>query len=141
MAKRAIEFISPQRSQQLTDLADRAKLSLTRFAGMDIGYDAVGLQTLDEWIESHLHQFPQPSQKMQTIWSAFLGEAFRRRYQGQWGIDRSRDRARLGVICPRSGDDPLFVDVCDQVVRRVRDGISESLAFYYTMKGIEIKSS
>lgn len=141
MAKRSIEFIPPQRSQQLTELANRAKLSLSRYAGVDVGYNAIGLQTLDEWIERYLQQFPLPSDKMRMIWCAFLGEAFRQRYQGQWGIDRSGSRTQLGVICPRTDEDPLFIDVYDQIGRRLRDGMSQSLAFYYTMKGIEIKST
>jgi hypothetical protein len=140
MPSHSIEIIPPQRSQQLTELADRAKLILSRYAGTDVGYSAVGMQMLDEWIERYQQQFPQPPQKMQTLWCAFLGEAFRQRYQGQWGIDRSGDRTRLGVICPRAGADPLFVDVFDQVARRLRDGMDASLAYYYTMKGIETKS-
>ncbi len=140
MAKRTIEFIPPQRSHELTQLADRAKLNLSRYAGLDVDYDAIGLQTLDECIERYQRQFPEPSPKMRMVWCAFLGETFRRRYQGQWGIERSGGRARLGVICPRGEEHPLFIDVCDQVARRLRDGMAESVAFYYTMKGIEIRS-
>ena len=140
MAKRLIQFISPQRSRQMTDLADRAKVSLSRFAGIDVDYDAIGLQMLDEWIERYLQQFPKASAETQLVWGAFLGEAFRHRHEGQWGIDSTGQRQRLGVICPREGQFPLFADVMDQVGRRIREGMNESLAFYYTIKGIEITS-
>ncbi|MCU0521499.1 MAG: DUF3806 domain-containing protein [Anaerolineae bacterium] len=140
MAKRSIQFIQPQRSRQLTDLADRAKISLSRYAGIDVDYDAIGLQMLDEWIERHLQQFPNPSAEILLVWGAFLGEAFRHRHEGQWGIDSTGPHNRVGVICPREGRSPLFADVMDQVGRRIREGMNESLAFYYTIKGIEITS-
>jgi hypothetical protein len=141
MAKLAIQFIPPQRSRQLTDLADCAKLSLSRYAGIDVDYNAVGLQTLDEWIDRHIRQFPAPSPEIETAWCAFLGETFRRRYEGQWGIDNSGAKARLGIICPGTDETPVFVDVMDQVHRRVRNGMNESLAFYYTIKGVELRTN
>lgn len=138
MTKRSTQFISPQKSRQLTDLADRAKVSLSRYAGIDVEYNAIGLQLLDEWIERHLKQAGDPSAEIRIVWGAFLGEAFRRRYQGQWGVDSTGPHERLGIICPREGHPPIFVDVMDQVARRAREGMEESLAFYYTIKGIEI---
>jgi len=102
MAKRSIQFIPPQKSGQLTHLADRARLSLARYA--------------------------------------FLGETFRRRFNGQWALDASTRRPRLGIVCPRSDQGLIFVDVMDQVSRRISHGMNESLAFYYTIKGVEIKS-
>ena len=140
MTKRSIQFLPPQRSRELTELADRAKVSLSRYAGIDVDYNAIGLQTLDEWIERHLQQFPDPSAEIQIVWGAFLGEAFRHRHQGQWGIDSTGRRGRLGIICAREGQAPLFVDVMDQIVRRIRDGMDESVAFYYTIRGVEITS-
>ncbi len=141
MTKRAVQFIPPQKSRQLTDLADRAKLSISRYAGVDVDYNAVGLQTLDEWIDRHIRQFPTPSPEIETVWCAFLGETFCRRFEGQWGIDSSGSKARLGVICPRADESPVFVDVMDQVRRRIRNGMNESLAFYYTIRGVEIRST
>jgi len=140
MAKRSIQFIPPQKSGQLTHLADRARLSLARYARIEVDYNAVGLQTLDEWIERHVQQFPKPSQGIRLVWSAFLGETFRRRFNGQWGIDASSRHPRLGIVCPRDGEGLIFVDVIDQVSRRISRGMNESLAFYYTIKGVEIKS-
>ena len=59
MAKRSIQFIPPQKSSQLTHLADRARLSLAQYSGIEVDYNAIGLQTLDEWIERHVQQFPK----------------------------------------------------------------------------------
>jgi hypothetical protein len=135
---RSIQFLAPTRSRQLADLADRAKVSLSRYAGIDVDYNAVGLQMLDEWIDRYLQQFANPTAEIKIVWGAFLGEAFRHRYHGQWGTDIAGEHERLGVICARDGLAPLFVDVMDQVARRLREGMNESLAFYYTIKGIEI---
>jgi len=141
MAKRSIQFIPPQKSVQLTHLADRARLSLAQYAGIEVDYNAVGLQTLDEWIERHVQQFPKPSQEIRMVWGAFLGETFRRRFSGQWGIDASSRHPRLGIVCPRDGQGPIFVGVIDQISRRISRGMNESLAFYYTIKGVEINST
>lgn len=140
MAKRSVQFIPTQKSEQLTELANRARVSLSRYAGIEVEYNAVGLQTLDEWIERHIRQFPNPSPEIRMVWGAFLGETFRRRHMGQWGIEHAGRRPRLGVICPREEEAPVFVDVMDQVGRRIREGMNESLAFYYTIKGVEIRS-
>ncbi len=141
MAKRSIQFISPQKSGQLTRLADRVRLSLVEYSGAEVDYNAVGLQTLDEWIERHVERFPQPSQEIRMVWGAFLGETFRRRFNGQWGIDASSRHAQLGIVCSRVGQGLIFVDVMDQVSRRISSGMNESLAFYYTIKGVEIRST
>lgn len=140
MNKRTIYLIPRQRSAQLSSLAEQARISLNRYSGIDVDYDAVGLQTLDEWIERHLHQFPEPSAQIRTVWGAFLGETFRRRYTGRWGIHNGTSRPRLGVVCPRNSQSPLFVDIMDQITRRIQQGMSESLAFYYAIKSVDIKS-
>lgn len=136
--KRLTQFISPQKSRQLSDLADRAKVSLSRYAGTDVEYNAIGLQLLDEWVERHLKQVGEPSTEIRILWGAFLGETFRRRYQGQWGTDRTGPSERLGIIYSRDDQAPAFIDVMGQIALRIRDGMEESLAFYYAIKGIEI---
>lgn len=141
MNKHAVQFLSPQRSQQLTELAERARFGLSRYTGVPIDYDAVGLQALDEWIERYVRQFPRPSQEIQMVWCAFLGETFRRRHDGQWSVDNAGPRPRLGIVCPTQTRDPLFIDVMGQITQRIRKGMAESLAFYYTIKGIEIRSA
>ncbi len=140
MAKHPFQFIPPRQARQLTELAERARLSLSRFAGVDVEYNAVGLQLLDEWIDRHLRQFPKPSKEIVTVWGAFLGETFRRRFNGEWAVNTSGGKPKLGVLCPKQDRGLVFVDVMDQMQRRIREGMSESLAFYYTIKGVEIKS-
>ncbi len=140
MAQRPIKFIPPQQSRQLTELAERARVSLGRFAGVDVEYNAVGLQLLDEWIDRHLKQFPEPSKEIVMVWGAFLGETFRRRFRGEWGISSSGTKPQLGVICPRDDKGLVFADTMQQMQRRIKEGMNESLAFYYTIKGVEIKS-
>ena len=139
MMQHPINFIPPQQSRQLTDLAERARVSLTRFAGIDVEYNAIGLQLLDEWIDRHLKQFPEPSKEIVMVWGAFLGETFRRRFNGEWGINTAGRKPHLGVICPKDDQGVLFTDVMHQMQRRIKNGMNESLAFYYTIKGVEIK--
>jgi hypothetical protein len=124
----------------MTELAERARVSLSRYAGINVEYNAVGLQTLDEWIERHLSQFPEPSYEIRSVWAAFLGETFRRRYQGQWGTAAASQRPRLGIICFREDGSFVFVDILNLINRRLEAGMNESLAFYYTIKGVEIKA-
>ncbi len=141
MLPETLHFLPPTQARQLTELADRARLSLSRFASMDVAFDAVGLQMLDEWIDRHLRQFPDPSRDILTVWGAFLGEVFRRRFHGEWAIDNSQRRPRLGVICPRAQRGLLFVDVMEQVQRRIKHDMQESLAFYYAEKSVEIRET
>lgn len=141
MSQSPIKFIPPNQSNQLTELAERARVSLSRFAGLEVEYNAIGLQMLDEWIDRHLRQFPEPSPEIVMVWGAFLGETFRRRFNGAWGVQSAGRKPQLGVICPRDEDDGIvFTDVMDQMQRRIKTGMNESLAFYYTLKGVEIKS-
>ncbi len=139
MAQQPIKLIPQSQSHQLTELAERARVSLSHFAGLDVEYNAIGLQLLDEWIDRHLRQFPQPSQEITMVWAAFLGETFRRRFNGQWGLDTTGHKPHLGVICPKDIQGIVFTDVVDQMQRRIKEGMNESLAFYYTIKGVEIK--
>ncbi len=139
MAKETLQFLPPTQARQLTELADRARLSLSRFTSTKVEFDAVGLQLLDEWIDRHIRQFPEPSRDIITVWGAFLGEVFRRRFHGEWAIDNSQRKPRLGVICPREQRGLLFVDVMDQIQRRIKNDMQDSLAFYYAEKGVEIR--
>ncbi len=76
-----------------------------------------------------------------TLWGAFLGEVFRQRYNGEWAVDSSQRKPRLGILCPKESKGLVFVDIMDQIQRRVKEGMSESLIYYYTMKGIEVKDA
>lgn len=139
MVKETLQFLPPTQARQLTELADRARLGLSRFTSTKVEFDAIGLQLLDEWIDRHLRQFPEPSRDIITVWGAFLGEVFRRRFHGEWAIDNSQRKPRLGVICPREQRGLLFVDVMDQIQRRIKNDMQDSLAFYYAEKGVEIR--
>ncbi|MBN1260948.1 MAG: hypothetical protein JXB35_09735 [Anaerolineae bacterium] len=139
MVKQTISFLPPMQARQLTELAERARISLGRFASVDVSYDVNGLQLLDEWVDRHLRQFPSPSKDILTIWGAFLGEVFRRRFHGEWAIDQGKRQPRLGVICPKETRGLIFVDVMEQIQRRTHAGMAESLSWYYSMKAIEIK--
>jgi hypothetical protein len=141
MDKQSVQFIPPQQSRQLTDFAERARISLARFARAEVDFNAIGLQMLDEWIDRHLKQFPHPSPEIAMIWGAFLGETFRRRFNGQWAISKSGNKAYLGVLCPKPDSGLIYVDVMRQMDKRLKIGISQSLAYYYTMKGVDINSS
>jgi len=136
-----IQLLPSARSRQMRELAERAKTSLTRFASAEVAYNVIGIQLLDEWIDRHLRQFPKPSPNVLTVWGAFLGETFRQRFEGEWAVDKSQSRPRLGIVSPRGNHDFLFVDIMDQIERRVEAGISESLALYYTTKAVEIKEA
>ncbi len=139
MADRPIRLLSKAQSEQLHNLAERARLSLSQFSGIEVNYDVIGLQMLDEWIDRHMRQFPVPGKEMMTLWSAFLGEVFIRRLNGAWVIGQMKGGRRLGVLCPRPERGMVFVDVMGQVRKRIKEGMEASLAFFYTTKAIEIK--
>lgn len=139
MAQNALQLIPSQQAQQLTELAERARLGLSRFADAEIEYNAVGLQMLDEWIDRHLKQFPRPSKEIVMAWGAFLGETFRRRLGGEWGLNHTAGKPHLGIVCPKGETGLLFIDVMDQMQRRIKEGMNESLAFYYTLKSVELR--
>jgi hypothetical protein len=141
MVKKTIQFVPPQQSRQLTEFAERARTSLERYSRSQVEFDAIGLQMLDEWIERHLDQFPKPSSQIKMIWGAFLGETIRRRFNGQWAISKSGKKGLLGVLCPKPNTELTYIDVIKQIDLRLKKGMSQSLAYYYTMKGVEIRSS
>ncbi len=139
MSQNPLQLLPTPQARQLADLAERARLGLSRFAETEVEYNVVGLQLLDEWIDRHLKQFPRPSQEIIMAWGTFLGETFRRRFGGEWGLNTTGNKPRLGIIAPKGDTEVLFVDVMDQIQRRIKDGMNESLAFYYTLKGVEIR--
>ncbi len=139
MAQSPLQLIPSPQARQLVELAERARLGLSRFADTDVEYNAVGLQMLDEWIDRHLQQFPRPSKEIVMAWGTFLGETFRRRFGGEWGLNNAGNKPRLGIIAAKGETGVLFIDIMDQMQRRIKDGMNESLAFYYTIKGVEIR--
>ena len=139
MAEGDVEFLSPDRARYLVELAERARAALSRWAGQPVEYDATALQLLDEWIERVVRSTPNPSPAVQVLWTAFLGEVFRRRYQGEWVIQQD-DGKSLGVLCPVEAGGLHVVEVARQVRRRIQNGFSDSLALFYVREGALLRA-
>jgi len=137
MVAESVGFLAPERVRYLVEVAEQARAGLSRFAGYEVAYDSTALQLLDEWIEHYLRQFPYPSQATRLLWVSFLGEMFRRHHEGEW-ILWGRDR-RLALLCPAEGGAPYTVDVSGQVGRRIAEGVSASLAWFYATTSVELK--
>ncbi|HEY76464.1 MAG TPA: hypothetical protein G4O00_09830 [Thermoflexia bacterium] len=134
MASEGVHFLSPDRARYLVEVAERAREELGRWAGQRVNYDATALQLLDEWIEHVVRSTPSPPPSMQVLWTAFLGEVFRRRYQGEWVV-REDDGKALGVLCPMEAGGLHVVEVARQVRRRIQNGFADSLALFYVREG------
>jgi hypothetical protein len=138
--RRSVKFLSLEQIRYLTEMAEQARAAVARFSHQNVGYDVIALQLLDEWIDRHLRQFPEPSQGMRLLWVSFLGEMFRRRHGGEWIVEEgSGSKGELAVLCPVEGGGVRRVDVSGQVGRRIAEGISASLAYFYAMTSIELK--
>jgi len=133
----SIGILNDDKARSLKAVAEQAQTALARFAGHQVGYDPTALQALDEWIDRHLRQFPDPSRRMRLLWTAFLGEVLRQRHGGDWALQPG---GQLAVAYPRSDGDYRVVAVSAQVERRIEEGISASLAYFYAMTTIELKA-
>ena len=127
----SIEFLTPKQVRSLVEMAERAQEELSRVVGYAVAYDSTTMQLLDEWIDRHLRQFSDPSQKVRLLWACFLGEMFRRRHGGEWVFQRHDEGKRLAVLCPTARGGRRAVDVSGQIDRRITHGISESLTYFY----------
>jgi len=140
MMAEAVRFLAPEQAHYLAEMAERARAGLSRFVGYEADYSATALQLLDEWIDRHLRQFPNPSQGMRSLWISFLGEMFRRHHRGEW-IFQEQDKGKgLAVLCPTESGGLYAVDVSGQVNRRIAHGMSASLAYFYTVTCIKLKA-
>ena len=140
MSKTKVRLLPQNQASQLISLAERAQQSLSRYAGVEVEYNAVGMQMLDEWIDRQLRQTPHPSKQVILVWAAFFGAVFRRRFNGRWIMQyNAKGQAQLGVACPK-GRSYYFINVMEQIQKRIREGMQESLAFYYTITGMDIKA-
>jgi len=135
-----MEFLNLEQIRQMVEMAEQARDALGDYVGYDVDYDSVALQLVDEWIERHLRQFPQPSSKMRLLWISFLGEVFRRRHWGEWIVQGRDAGGGLAVLCPGEGGRRYTVDVSGQVNRRITQGMSASLAYFYVVTSIELKA-
>ena len=136
----AVRFLAPEQARYLAEMAERARTGLSRFVGYEVGYETTALQLLDEWVDRHLRQFPNPSQGMCLLWISFLGEMFHRHRTGEW-IFQERDKGQgLAVLCPTESGGLCTVDVSDQINRRIAHGMSDSLAYFYAITCIKLKA-
>ena len=140
MMKESVRFLSPEQIRSLVEMAEQAQAALGRFVGYEVAYDSTALQLLDEWIDRHLRQLPNPSQRVRLLWISFLGEAFRRRHEGEWAVWGRDKRGSLVVLCPMEGGGVYTADVSGQVNRRIAQGMSASLVYFYTVTVIELRA-
>ena len=137
----SVEFLTSEQVGQLAEMAEQARAALSRFAGYEVVYDQTGLQLLDEWIDRHMRQFPQPTQTMRLLWISFLGEVFCRDHGGEWVFQGQGRDGGLAVLCPTGGNNGRTVDVSRHVDRRIVEGISASLVYFFAMTSIELRAS
>ncbi|MFN2269363.1 MAG: hypothetical protein ACK2US_00910 [Anaerolineae bacterium] len=139
--KESFKFLAPEQIRYLAEMAEQARAALSQFAGYEVFYDSVALQLLDEWIDRHLRQFPEPSQRIRLLWVSFLGEMFRRHQGGEWALrGQGSKEGGLVVLCPTESSGVYTADVSGQIGRRIIGGMSASLAYYFAITSIEVKA-
>ncbi len=136
-----MEFLTLEQIRQMVEMAEQAREALGDYAGYEVTYDSIALQLLDEWIDSHLRQFSRPSKKMRLLWISFLGELFRRRHWGEWVIQEHYANGGLAVLCPKVDGGRYAVDISGQVSRRITQGISASLTYFYAITSIKLRTT
>ena len=134
MSEQGWELLAPDRARELVETAEWVREELAKSVGYQVKYDSSSLQLLDEWIEKVVSKSADPPRRLRLVWSVFLGEVFRRRYNGQWVLHRTEDEA-LGVVCPSVGGELHLIDVAEQVRRRIANGFADSIALFYNQKG------
>jgi hypothetical protein len=140
MMKDLVKFLAPEQIRYLAEMAEQARAALSQFAGYEVFYDSVALQLIDEWVDRHLRQFPEPSQRIRLLWVSFLGEMFRRHHGGEWALQGKGKEGGLVVLCPTESSGVYTIDVSGQVGRRIASGMSASLAYYFAITSIELKA-
>jgi len=113
---------------------------LVEFSDGPVEVGPVALQLLDEWLDRQTRQFPL-SNANRALAIAFLGQIFLARHGGYWAIRISDRRQNLGVVCPVAEPQKpgRFVDVSDQIGRRLEHGIAESLTFFYLTTSVDLQ--
>jgi hypothetical protein len=132
--------LPPERSLYMQRAASQAAEALGRLSSGPVEYGPISLQLLDEWIDRVARRGPLPS-AVRVLAIAFLGQTFLHKHGGYWAI-QSRDQAQnLGVVCPVAGSEKAvrFIDIVDQVNRRLAHGIMESLAFFYLTISVDLQ--
>lgn len=133
--------LPPERSLYMQRAAAQAVQVLERFSGGYIEYVPTSLQLLDEWIDRMGRGEVLPS-AARVLVIAFLGQMFLHRHGGYWATQTRDQRQNLGVVCPIAGpgNEMRFIDIADQISRRLALGISESLTFFYLTTSMDLKS-
>jgi len=131
--------LSPERSLYMQQAAAQAVQMLERFSGSYIEYVPTSLQLLDEWIDRMGRQGALPS-AARVLVIAFIGQMFLHRHGGHWATQTRNQKQNLGVVCPVAGpgDEMRFIDIADQISRRLALGISESLTFFYMLASVDL---
>jgi hypothetical protein len=140
MMDASVKTLAPEQIRNLVEMAEQTRAAMGRFAGYEVSYDATALQLLDEWIDRHIRQFSEPSQRMRLLWTSFVGEMFRRHHGGEWALLGQGKQGELVVLCPTEFSGVHAVDVSGQVGRRIAEGISASLTYSYSMTCIELRA-
>jgi hypothetical protein len=137
----ATQLLSPERSFYLQQAAAETLELLQRFSGHDIKYGPTALQLLDEWIE-RLARRNALSPKTRGLILAFVGHTFLNRHGGYWATTDLGGHQVLGVVCPvvGSGGETRFINIAEQVHRRLANGIRDSLALSFLQISVELKS-
>ena len=139
VSEATVQPLPPERSMYMQRAAAQAMQVLESFASGPVEYDATALQLLDEWIDRTLRQGPL-SDAERVLVIAFLGQTFLDRHGGYWATRTQDQQSGLGVVCPVTGsqDETRFIDVADQVQRRLAHGISDSLTFFYLIRSVDL---
>lgn len=135
-----VEPLAPERSFYLRQAAAQARQVLAQFSGGAVDYHPTALQLLDEWLERKARQGPV-SAGARALAIAFLGHTFLTRHGGYWAVQRCGSKQALGVVCPvvGRGDQTRFVDIAGPVDRRIAEGITASLAFFYLSASVDLQ--
>ncbi len=135
-----VELLFGERVQYLERTAEEVRRQLESFTGGPVAYDSTALQALDEWIERRTRRGPlSPGERVQII--AFVGQMFLKRHGGFWAVREERGRRSLGVVCPLVGSSRhlQFIDLTRQVHRRLKEGITASLTFFYLTTSVDLQ--
>jgi hypothetical protein len=135
------QALPPERSLYMQRAAAQAIQMLERFSGSQIEYIPTSLQLLDEWIDRMGRGGALPS-AARVLVIAFLGQMFLHRHGGYWATQMQNQKQNLGVVCPVAGPEEnisRFINVAEQISRRLALGISESLTFFYLTTSVDLK--
>jgi len=133
--ERPVSFLSREQARDLAVIGKRAREALSTFSGREVAFDAESVQLLDEWIDDYLQDDPDPPEEQRLLWTALLGELFRRRHEGWWAFRKGT----LVIVCPKDNGDFRVADLRERVDGRISAGMSESLTYFYNLTRLELR--